>query len=192
MSVGTPLAAAGLVHAPATTSTAAAFFELVIGDTSASGTRKLAATLPHPEAVSLLPVLALWDVLLMGRVEELSAPAGGLGLPVEADDVSLVNNSRDLESSPVCAHDLLMLGASEAVSSGVTPERRGPSQRCSNSGVASPDVDKQSDLDVSSVRDALQQQSNAPVGGAGGLWGGLFGMSAYSLPRHAAKVANKR
>lgn len=113
---GAPAASAALAHSPPgpTTTTAAAFFELVMGDASASGTRKLAASLPHPEAVSLLPVLALWDVLLMGRVEELSAvPAGTAGLPVEADDVSLVNSSRDLESSPVFAHELLTLGGGE-------------------------------------------------------------------------------
>lgn len=112
-----------------TSTTAAAFFELVMGDASASGTRKLAASLPHPEAVSLLPVLALWDVLLMGRVEEQSAPTGAAGLPVEADAISLVNSSRDLESSPVGVHELLTFGGAEQGSGdgGNTADRAGAS-----------------------------------------------------------------
>jgi hypothetical protein len=79
-------------------------FELVIGDTTAS--RKLVEHLPpHPEAVSLLPVLAFWDVLLMGRVEEGMTHAAGPGLPVELDEAdSLVNSSRDLDLSPSHAH----------------------------------------------------------------------------------------
>lgn len=185
---GAPAASAGLVQSAPTTTTAAAFFELVIGDTSASGTRKLAASLPHPEAVSLLPVLALWDVILMGRVEEMSAQAGSVGLPVEADGVSLINSSRDLESSPIRVHELLTLGRGELGGGGASPDRDrvGPSQRCSTSGQASPVVTTEEDVDT---RDT--HQHSVSVGAVGGAWTGL-GLSAPTLPRYAAKVINKR
>lgn len=67
---------------------------------------------------------------------------------------------------------------------GGSPDRAGPSQRCSTSGVVSEVVTTEENV---ATRDT-NQHSVSP----GGIWAGWGVQSAVSLPRHAARVLNKR
>ena len=61
-----------------------------------------------PNALSVVQVCKLWDILIMGRVEDHAMQCGSsapnLPLPVEMDETELLDVSVDLGELPRAAH----------------------------------------------------------------------------------------